>query len=322
MFEEKDDNAVEEKELSLKDQFDKAEEEEKEDASEDSSTQKEDSQEEEKDDETSTLEKLDDDEDFQEAKKELETEMGGKDLTYNQTKKFRKTYWQAKENERLLQAKQEELETLQNKELSDNEVLGEGVKRGLFEQDKEPVQKKDEFDLDALKAKATPEQREWLDIIEKVSARDKKVLQSKLDDYESRFGDLTDAQQAKEVSSEEVVLRKEAKDTYGLDYDTDIRPEMIKLASEKRKSIPEHVSMLEAGWTPRNLMNQVIAGKSLELSEKKLVKKKKKEKEDKKKANIETDQTQGGLEEGNDDDKTFNQILNEELAKEGLNKFE
>lgn len=276
----------------------------------------------EKDEETTTLEGLDDDEDFQEAKKEMETEMGGNDLTYSQTKKFRKTYWQAKERERENLKLQEELDTLREKEQTDNEVLGEATKRGLL--DKEPRTKEEspEFDLDKLKSNATPEQREWLDIISKISAADKQTLQTKIDKYEAKFGEIDSNRQAKAIENEEIALRTEIKEKYNLDYDKDVLPEIRNLIPEIAKNIPKDMTLLDVGWTPRLLANQVLAGKHMELAKKKLSKETKQLNDKKKLANVETETEQHVAEPVNDIDSSFEEILSDEMSKEGLAKFE
>lgn len=314
--------------LSLQEEFTKAENEET-GAVEDSSTQEksaeeesqEEVQEETKPDDESALEELDNDEDFQTAKKELETEMGGKELSFAQTKKFRKTYWQVKENERKNQDLQTQLDELQDKKLSDNELLGETVKRGLLEQEPSPAKTETKkLDLKALREKATPEQREWLDIIEENINQSISPLQDKLKEYETRFGDISTTQRMKDIQAEEEVLRKDVKEKYGLDYDKDIFPEMSKLTKELSKNIPKNMTLLDAGWTPSLLVNQVLVARKVQLAKKTVTKETNKLNAAKKKANIETDTVQG-VPGSNDENKNLREILSEEMDKEGLSKF-
>lgn len=317
MLEEKD--APVEQEQSLEEILVDAEKEVDGEPSEESSTPEEAPQE--KDEETTTLEGLDDDEDFQAAKKELQEEMGGKDLSFTQTKKFRKTYWQAKENERQLTAKQEELETLQNKQLSDNEILGEGVKRGLFEQDKKPVTEKEKFDYDALYSKATPEQQEWLTIIKNVADQNKQAVETELSQYKEQFGKLEQSRVESNISNEENEVREELK-AEGIDYDKDIYPDIAKIIPGLQAKIRPGMTLSEAGWTPRLLANQVIAGKRVELAKKELARERQELNKDKKKANIETDSVQGVTEPPNDTNASIEEIMKDEMVKEGLAKFE
>lgn len=319
------DNTVETAEtedLTLVEELTKADNEENEVASEESSTQEKPA--EEKDDETSTLEDLDKDEDFQEAKKELETEMGGNELTFNQTKKFRKTYWEAKESQRENLKLQDQLTELQDKKLSDNELLGETVKRGLLEQDAPPA-KTDEFTkekFEQIYSKATPEQREWLDTIKNMQTLQNKPLLEQLDKYKEKFGEITTQQQERDIANEETTLREEIKEKYDLDYDKDVIPKVKELIPSLLKNIPSTMTLRDAGWTPKLLANQVIALHGIKLAEKKVVKDTKKLNEVKKKANVETDSVKPVAEPLNDENKEFEDIIKEEFEKAGLAKFQ
>lgn len=322
MLEEKDATV----DVTLDEAFAEAEQEENEQSIEESSSQEESSQKEEEvvvvDEEQSKLEDLDNDEEFNEAKKELETEMGGKDLTYAQTQKFRKTYWEAKEGKRQTEELRTQLDELQSKELNDNELLGEAVKRGLLDQDKpQPAEEKSQFNVEELYKKASPEQREWLDIIKNMAAQQTKPMQDKIDEYEQRFGNLNKIQTQGEIQAEEATLRDSIKEKYGLDYDKDIVPEVQKIIPSIASKVPKNMTLLEAGWTPTLLANQVIAQKHMELAKKKVLGDNKKLKETKKKANLETDtslvQSQSAV-----GDEDIIDIMEEEMKREGLTQFE
>lgn len=332
MPEKKDANV--DQDLTLREEIEKAETEVDTETSEESSTQEETEQQEtpeegaeeteeteEKSEEDTALEDLDNDEEFLESKKELETELG-KELTFNQTKRFRKTYWKMREGEREKQRLADQLTELQNKELSDNELLGEAMKRGILDQEKTPPAEKEEFDFDKLYASASNEQRKWLDIFKNVVGNETRDLRNQVKEYEDKFGKIELTQQQKEIAAEEQRVAQEVKEKYDLNYEKDILPEMQVVAQRVAKNLRPGMSLAEAGWTTEMLVNQVLAEKHVEFSKKKLAAETKKLNTVKKKANIETDSVQGVPDAKPDDDKSLRDIYNEEVDNEGLSKFE
>ncbi len=323
----KEPEVKEEPELTLQEELTKAEKEVNEETVEDSSTQKETLQKEtteevvEKTDEESALEKLDEDEDFKAELVELEKDKGGK-ISLGEVKRFKKIYWERGENDRKYQDTLTQLTELQNKKLSDNEVLGEGVKRGLFEQEPRPAkEEKPKIDVKELYAKATPEQKEWMDYIQETNKLANAPLQEKLEEYEKRFGNISDTQKLKDIVTEENGLRKDIKEKYGLDYDKDILPEMRNLIPELTKDLKKGLTLGDAGWTATKLANQVIVIKGFQLAKKTVVKEVKELNKTKKLANIETD-TAGNVTPSKDEKKSLREIFNEETEKASLLKFE
>lgn len=308
-------------EITLKEALEEAEQ--AETPVEESSTSEEVSQEEEPEvNEDTPLQELDDDTEFQEAKKELETEMGGKTLSFSQTKRFRKLYFDKKERDRQIADMESQLTELRGKKPSDNEILGEAVSRGLLDLDdkKETPAKEDKFNWEELMMKATPEQREWLNIIDNRAKQSVAPVLAELNQYKDQFGELTQSQKRKELDAIQDEVRNEVKTKYNLDWDKDLLPDVQVLAQDMVKTLPKGVTLADVGWNARTLTNQVIARKGLELARKTVTKETRKLNENKKRANIEVEST--AITSEPSPDMSVKDILNEEMQKEGIARFE
>lgn len=271
--------------------------------------------------ETNKLQELDNDTEFQEAQKELEKETGKK-LSFGQTKRFRQVYWAKKESDRLLSEKEKELAELRNKELSDDEIIAEIKKRNLVHGDTpETPEVSDEFDFNKIMMDATPEQREWLNIIDKISESKIRIIENKLKRYEDKFGSIETSEKVKELAKDEADAKKYVTDK-GLNWETDVMPETIKLAKELQKSLPQGVSLADAGWTPTKLSKLVISDKAFELGKKSVAKKTEELNQSKRKANVETDTV--SVEESSKlgKDASLRDILKEEAERAGVFRFD
>jgi len=284
--------------------------------------------------EEKALQALDEDKDFQEAKEALEKEMGGKDLSYAQTKRFRKIYYDAQEGKRTNADLRRELDDLKGKTPTDADIYTEAVKRGLIKpgerpaaEEKKPAEEK--FDPDKFLESVPEDEREqarkWLNtfsmIAKDISKMETKEVREELEKYKTRFGELSNKEEKRELDNYVQEATTLAKDKYGIDWHKEIMPEIVKIAKEKERLLPEGVNLIDVGFDPLTLTKLVISEKGYELAKKTVKKETKKQIKERKEANIETDPGEPST-PGNDVGKSFEEIYKEERKREGLERFE
>jgi len=268
---------------------------------------------------------LDKDEEFQKEAKEIEKEMG-KNLSFNQLKRFRSIYKRLKDAERNLQSKKgiDEL---------DEDELAEALKqRGIELQQatpppadvtvKESKTEQGEFDekkYQDLYLNASPEQRQWLDLIRNVAKMENSSIKQELAQYRNRFGELTMSQVESKLSKLEEEARKMTSDKYKLDWEKDILPDVKKLAQSLVRQLPKGVSLADVGWNALTLTKQVIADKGYEVAKVQAQKDTQKEKQKLKQANLEM----GGQELTSESNPNMDasEMLREEMQKAGMTSF-
>lgn len=279
-------------------------------------------QDEDKSSEDAALQDLDQDEDFKKTTKEFQKELGSQP-TLGQLKAWKKTYWRAKEAEREKESLSKRIAELEAKELEDDEVLELARKRGLVpeEQATPPAQqgKGQEFDWDNVYLNATPEQRAWLDIIDKRAEQKISAIEKELGQYRTRFGALDERQTLDAMSKMENDARSFVKEKYKLDYDKDIVPEIQKKIKELRQTVRRDVSLAEAGYNPLTLTKLVLAEKGAELARIQVLEQEKKKKASLKNANLEVESET--ITSESDTKKDLEELWKEESRKAGITSF-
>lgn len=266
---------------------------------------------------------LDQDEEFKKEVAELEKEIGQK-LSFGQSKRFRQVYKTKKDLER-------QLEEAQNRQLTDGELYDLAKERGLLAEEQPApttgAQKptpQGEFTEDTYRQmymNSTPAQRQWLDFFENINKMRTAPILSKLEAYEQKFGNIETGQLKSRLQQENEDAIKYVKDTYNLDFKKDVEPHINKMLVELRKSVPQDVTLYDAGWSPMRLTKLVLAEQGYKVAEQKAVKKQAEQVSKSKQANAETGDIVQPSGKGSDIGKDISEIMEEEMKAAGLTQF-
>ena len=255
------------------------------------------------------------DEEFQKLVKEEEKEMG-KRLSFGQSKRFKEVYWKSKEAGRRSKELEEELEGLRNappEEINEERLAELAKEKGytLTKAEKAAI-KQEEQELDALLATVqNPQEKEWwMNHAKAVEARIMKSIEAKYADRDKVLSELfLETRFDRSEKSAKAFIDKMNKD-HGttIDYSKDIDPEIAKLIKANPNISLKNVDILA-------LTKEILATKGVEIGKKLSSEEARKLNEEKKKANMETG-TPSQSKPLADDQKSFKELMAEEMAKE------
>jgi len=259
-----------------------------------SSPQEEASPKEEETQEDKDLKGLDNDDEFKEAIKEVEDEQK-RPLSFGQTQRFRKLYWEAKEGKRTGTEKETRISELE-------EEL-ESMKRNVVPEEPQ------------VKADATKQLTTIQDLVDKAQNpqdRDAKEHGEFMTEMKE-FMAITNHKQ-KEIEARELIDGMNEKHGLTIDFKNDINPKIVKLLRSDPNLNRNNTDMLK-------LTKEILSQEGVELGKKLSMKEQRKLNETKKQAAVETSTPTGGPKV--DDSKSSPaDILKDEMLKQGVGSFQ
>jgi hypothetical protein len=255
------------------------------------------------------------DEEFQKLVKEEEKEIG-KRLSFGQSKRFKEIYWRSKESGRKAKELEEELEGLRNApppEIDDVRLTELAKEKGytLTKAEKAAI-KEEQQELEALlKDVQSPQEKEWwMNHAKAVESRIMKNIEAKYADRDKVLSELFLETRFDRSEKSAKKFVDDMNKTHGtsIDYAKDIDPEVAKLIKANPNISLKNVDLLA-------LTKEILATKGVEIGKKLSSEEARKLNEEKKKANMETG-TPSGTKPLADDQKSFKELMAEEMAKE------
>lgn len=261
------------------------------------------------------LQGLDEDTDFQEAKKELEKEMGDKELSFAQTKRFRTVYRKWKDAEREKEDLQSQIESSEPEEPTETELEQFAEKKGykLTKAEQEKVS-----DLkDILDNVQKPEDRKWLEnyargIEDRAYNRFEKEHGEALKEYRSVVNEYN--LDKSEQRARNLINSVNEKHGTKIDFDKDVDPELVKMIRNSKGQLNANTTDLY------ELTKEYLASNGVELGKKLSVKEQQELNDKKKKAATESSGTTS-TPKVDDSKATVSEIFADELKKEGISSF-
>ena len=248
---------------------------------------------------------LDKDEGFQREVSTLEKELGSKP-TFGQTQRFRDVYRQNKEAQRKIQELEEQIR-LSGESQEDEEVEPETT--APSKQAQETL-----ADLASILDKIEdPVQRKWWEsyanaIVAKITGEIKPFAQ------ETSNMLIEHRLEQSERQARKLIENINAKHGLKIDFDKDVDPELAKMLKANKSLTPFNTDMVR-------LTKDFLAEKGIEFGKKLSQKEANDLNDQKRRANVEISHSSHSPSAGSDENKSFKEIMREEMQKENISSF-
>ena len=204
--------------------------------------------------------------------------------------------------------------------ISDEDLYSLAQKRGLsVNQEQQPANKAEQKGTDDLfdLSNATPEQRQLHEYVMKVAQEAIKPYEQKLKQYEDEFSQSKQQQYLSKVKANEQQAAKWVKDTFNVDYQKQVLPELKLMFKEKIDQNPQW----GVGLMPMDLVKLWAGEKGLDISKRIGIAEQQRLNEEKRKKQVEAEQ---GMPTGKEIDYSKMNSISDVVRtayKEGRAKF-